>query len=51
MLDSSRINSFLIDQFKKNSENPFSEEIADRFFFRNLANKSELEKLYTFPIQ
>lgn len=43
--DSTRINSFLIEELKNNLENPLSIDIAEKFRFRNLNNKNELRKV------
>lgn len=44
--DSTVINNFLLDEFKKNIENPYSIEIADIFFRRNISRKAELAQIY-----
>ena len=45
--DSAAINNFLLDELKENIDNPYSIEIANNFFRRNLSNKEELKKIYT----
>jgi len=44
--DSATINDFLLNELKKNIDNPFSIEIANQFFYRNINNKNELKKAY-----
>lgn len=44
--DSASINSFLLDEIKRNIDNVFSIEIAQNFFSRNISRKEELKKAY-----
>lgn len=44
--DSATINDFLLNELKKNVENPFSIEIADKLFYRNISKRNELKKVY-----
>lgn len=44
--DSQTINKFLINELEKNADNPFSIEIANKFFYRNVGDKNELKKAY-----
>ncbi len=44
--DSVTINSFLLDEIKRNISNVFSIEIARHFFSRNISRKEELKKTY-----
>lgn len=49
-LDSATINDFLLNELKKNIDNPFSIEIADILFYRNMSNKNELKKVYDIQV-
>ncbi len=44
--DSATINDFLLSELKKNIDNPYSIEIANNFFYRNISKKDELKKIY-----
>jgi peroxiredoxin len=40
------ISNFLFNALKQNIVNPFSIEIANNFYFRNMSNKNELRRIY-----
>ena len=48
--ESATINDFLLNELKKNIDNPFSIEIASKFFYRNISNKNELKKVYDIQV-
>jgi len=40
------INNFLLEELKKNLDNPFSIEIVENLFYRNISDKNKLKELY-----
>lgn len=44
--DSTKVNTFLINELKNNIDNPLSINIAENFRFRNLNRKDELKKVF-----
>lgn len=49
--DSDTINDFLLSELKKNINNPFSIEIADQLFSRNISDKNELKKVFDILVE
>lgn len=49
--DAALINSFLLKSFEQNIANPFSIEIANNYFMRNVGDKNELKKLYALQVE
>jgi thiol-disulfide isomerase/thioredoxin len=49
--DGARLNDFQLESFKDNISNPFSIDIANDYFFRNISNKEALSKLYELLVQ
>lgn len=49
--DAALINSFLLKSFEQNIDNPFSIEIANNYFMRNVGDKNELRKLYALQVE
>ena len=48
--DTPVVNSFLLNSFKENNDNPFSIEIANNYFMRNVSDKENLRKIYELQI-
>lgn len=49
--DGARLNDFQLESFKDNISTPFSIDIANDYFFRNIGNKEALSKLYELLAQ
>lgn len=49
--DTSLLDSFQLQSFEENMTNPFSIEIANNYFMRNVSNNEALHKLYELQIK
>lgn len=49
--DTALINSFLLNSFEQNIDNPFSIEIANNYFMRNVSDTNELRKIYDLQVK
>lgn len=49
--DAALLNSFLLKSFARNIDNPFSTEIANRYFTRNVSDKNALRKIYELQVK